>query len=205
MPFFFAVHACVAGCGAPVRSGTSFAGCQTYEGGACSPHCDTGYVATGVLTASCGSDGLWSYGGTCTQRVSALECLTVSVTRYQCVWHPSARRRSILFLEFFWTFLFIDFFFNFFGILFLHFFGKRSKSKPSWRVGGSQAQGAHKRTPPLPLPQQAFLPTSPTTRLLLSVADTQPPPSTRCPRTPQGRELCPARREVPATGVATGP
>ena len=32
-----------------------------------------------------------------------------------------------------------------------------------------------------------------------------PPPSTRCPRTPQGRELRPARREVPATGVATGP
>ena len=32
-----------------------------------------------------------------------------------------------------------------------------------------------------------------------------PPPSTRCPRTPQGRELRPARRGVPATGVATGP
>ena len=32
-----------------------------------------------------------------------------------------------------------------------------------------------------------------------------PPPSTRCPRTPQGRGLRPARREVPATGVATGP
>ena len=32
-----------------------------------------------------------------------------------------------------------------------------------------------------------------------------PPPSTRCPRTPQGRGLCPALREVPATGVATGP
>ena len=32
-----------------------------------------------------------------------------------------------------------------------------------------------------------------------------PPPSTRCPGTPQGRELRPARREVPATGVAIGP
>ena len=32
-----------------------------------------------------------------------------------------------------------------------------------------------------------------------------PPPSTRCPRTPQGREMRPARQEVPATGVATGP
>ena len=32
-----------------------------------------------------------------------------------------------------------------------------------------------------------------------------PPPSTRCPRTPQGQGLRPARREVPATGVATGP
>ena len=32
-----------------------------------------------------------------------------------------------------------------------------------------------------------------------------PPPSTRCPRTPQGRGLRPALREVPATGVATGP
>ena len=32
-----------------------------------------------------------------------------------------------------------------------------------------------------------------------------PPLSTRCPRTPQGRGLRPARREVPATGVATGP
>ena len=30
------------------------------------------------------------------------------------------------------------------------------------------------------------------------------PPSTRCPRTPQGRNRAPARREVPATGVATG-
>ena len=36
------------------------------------------------------------------------------------------------------------------------------------------------------------------------LANTPPPPSTRCPRTPQGRELRPARREVPATGVATG-
>ena len=32
-----------------------------------------------------------------------------------------------------------------------------------------------------------------------------PLPSTRCPRAPQGRGLRPARREVPATGVATGP
>ena len=34
-----------------------------------------------------------------------------------------------------------------------------------------------------------------------------PPPSTRCPCTPQGGGggLRPARREVPATGVATGP
>ena len=32
-----------------------------------------------------------------------------------------------------------------------------------------------------------------------------PPPSTRCPRTPQGRGLRPVRREVPATGVATRP
>ena len=36
-------------------------------------------------------------------------------------------------------------------------------------------------------------------------ANTPPPPSTRCPHTPQGLGLCPARREVPATGVATGP
>ena len=34
---------------------------------------------------------------------------------------------------------------------------------------------------------------------------TPPPPSMRCPRTPQGRGLRPARREVPAKGVATGP
>ena len=32
-----------------------------------------------------------------------------------------------------------------------------------------------------------------------------PPPSTSCPRTPKGPGLRPARREVPATGVATGP
>ena len=31
-----------------------------------------------------------------------------------------------------------------------------------------------------------------------------PPPSMRCPRAPQRRGLRPARREVPATGVATG-
>ena len=36
-------------------------------------------------------------------------------------------------------------------------------------------------------------------------ANTLLPPTTRCPRTPQGWGLRPARREVPATGVATGP
>ena len=39
-----------------------------------------------------------------------------------------------------------------------------------------------------------------------SQQQTPPPlPLQRCPRTPQGRGLCPARREVPAMGVATQP
>ena len=38
-----------------------------------------------------------------------------------------------------------------------------------------------------------------------AIGNPPPPPSTRCSRTPQGWGLCPARREVPAMGVATGP
>ena len=38
-----------------------------------------------------------------------------------------------------------------------------------------------------------------------AISNPPPPPSTRCPCTPQGRGLRPARREVPTTGVATGP
>ena len=37
-----------------------------------------------------------------------------------------------------------------------------------------------------------------------AISKQTPPPSTRCPHTPQGRGLRPARREVPTTGVATG-
>ena len=69
-----------------------------------------------------------------------------------------------------------------------------NNSAPPGGLGGGGEQGDHevqhcsnhqmRRTPSKPSANQP------------------PPPATRCPRTPQGRGLCPARREVPAT--ATG-
>ena len=52
-------------CGKPLLPHVDFSGCPHTFGGTCSPTCQDLY--SGSVTAVCGADGAWTYGGSCTR------------------------------------------------------------------------------------------------------------------------------------------